>query len=407
MAAVDSTTRVLILVQGAEAEGLFLNFVDAVCPGEGVVIRCSLTYSLEYLKKNEVPPYLIIDIAGATDPIAVVREIKETVPPKIVVMVVGDREDINFYRTMTHGLGVAEYLYRPLQESLVIRIFGNIILHGQESGRDSIASGGSVVLLTGVRDGIGTSTLITNLAWYLAKTLKRHTLLLDFNLQASKLGILLNVEETVTGFQTLLATPERIDSVLVQSSLQDIDARLSLLYSFGSSIMEKPVIMPEAVKVLLSQVCSQFHFVLVKSNWYDGDVYTALLNEAQRLIFVMDPTLVSMRDTLRVVATLQKDVLLRKPFFVLNNFGRPGTLSMNEIRSSLDTKPDVVIPYLPQECGEAEITGKPLVANNAKYRAAITRIVEAGLLIQMGGGKVTNHSSASLLGSLFSFLGKK
>ena len=64
MAAVDSTTRVLILVQGAEAEALFLNFVDTVCPGEGVVIRCSLTYSLEYLKKNEVPPYLIIDIAG-------------------------------------------------------------------------------------------------------------------------------------------------------------------------------------------------------------------------------------------------------------------------------------------------------------------------------------------------------
>ncbi|MBQ5515632.1 MAG: hypothetical protein IIT88_00905 [Acetobacter sp.] len=405
MAVVDSTTRVLILVQGAEAEALFRNFVDAVCPGEGVVVRCSLTYALEYLKKNEVPPYLIIDIAGATDPIATVREIKETVPPKIVVMAVGDREDINFYRTMTHALGVAEYLYRPLVESLVIRIFGNIILHGQESGRDSAASGGSVVLLTGVRDGIGTSTLITNLAWYLAKVLKRHTLLLDFNLQASKLGILLNVEETVTGFQTLLATPERIDSVLVQSSLQDIDERLSLLYSFGS-IMEKPVITPEAVNVLLSQVCSQFHFVLVKSNWYDGRVYNTLLNEAQRLIFVMDPTLVSMRDTLRIVATLQKDVLLRKPFFVLNNFGRPGTLSMNEVRSSLDTKPDVVIPYLPKECGEAEITGKPLVSNNAKYRAAIMQIAQSGLLMQAAGRKIADHSSTSSLGSLFSFLRK-
>ena len=171
--------------------------------------------------------------------------------------------------------------------------------------------------------------------------------------------------------------------------------------------MEKPVITPEAVNVLLPQVCSKFHFVLVKSNWYDGDVYTALLNEAQRLIFVMDPTLVSMRDTLRVVATLQKDVLLRKPFFVLNNFGRPGTLSMNEIRSSLDTKPDVVIPYLPKECGEAEITGKPLVANNAKYRTAIMQIAQSGLLMQAAGGKIADHSSSSFLGSLFSFLRKK
>ena len=214
------------------------------------------------------------------------------------------------------------------------------------------------------------------------------------------------MEETVTGFQTLLAAPERIDSVLVQSSLQDIDDRLSLLYSLGS-IMEKPVITPEAINCLLPQVCSQFHFVLVKSNWYDGNVYSALLKEAQRLIFVMDPTLVSMRDTLRIVATLQKDVLLRKPFFVLNNFGRPGTLSMNEIKSSLDTEPDVVIPYLPKECGEAEITGKPLVINNAKYRTAIAQIAQSGLLIQTGGGRVIDRSSIGLLGSLFSFLRKK
>ncbi|MBO6037409.1 MAG: hypothetical protein J6P29_02445 [Acetobacter sp.] len=398
MAEIDSSKRVLIMIQGAEAESLFKNFIDAICPGEGVLMRSSVEHSLEYLKKNNVPPYLIIDIAGATDSIATVREIKETIPPQTVLMVVGDREDINFYRTMTHGLGVTEYLYRPLVESFVIRIFGNIVLHGQEGGRE-VASGASVILFTGVRDGVGSSTLLTNLAWYLAQVLKRHTLLLDFNLQASKLGILLNAEEATTGFGNLLAAPERIDAVLVQSSLQDLSDRLSILNSFDP-IMNRPFITGDAVSTLLTQVRAQFHFVLVESSWYDGEVYSTLLAEAQQLIFVMDPTLVSMRDTLRVVSALQKDTLLRKPFFVLNNFGRPGTLSMQEVISSLDTTPDVVIPYMPKECGEAEINGKPLVEYNARYRASVQEVINSVLLID--AGKSTR--STGVLGSLFSFL---
>ena len=40
------------------------------------------------------------------------------------VLVVGDRADMNFYRSLTRDLGVAEYLYKPLAKEMVARMFG-------------------------------------------------------------------------------------------------------------------------------------------------------------------------------------------------------------------------------------------------------------------------------------------
>ena len=180
--------RVLILVQDAEAESLFLSFVQSVCPGDGVVLRLSLEQSLDYLQKREVPSYIILDIAGAADPVACVRDVTGMIPPSVTLMIIGDREDVNFYRTITHAFGVAEYLYRPLVENLVVRSFGAIILHGQKS-RDT-AHGGRLVFLTGVRDGVGVSTLLPTPSWDVAEVVNCPTFLVAFCLLAGTLGLL-------------------------------------------------------------------------------------------------------------------------------------------------------------------------------------------------------------------------
>ena len=371
--------RVLILVQDAEAESLFLSFVQSVCPGDGVVLRLSLEQSLDYLQKREVPSYIILDIAGAADPVACVRDVTGMIPPSVTLMIIGDREDVNFYRTITHAFGVAEYLYRPLVENLVVRFFGEIILHGQKSC--DTANGGSLVLLTGVRDGVGVSTLLANLSWYVAEVVKRHTLLVDFDLQASKLGLLLNAENT-PGLQAVLEAPDRMDGLLIERSTQELSDRLHLLASVGS-IMARPVIAPATVSALMEHVRGQFHFIMVESSWRDGDMYAALQKEAQQLVFVLDPTLISVRDTLRAMAALPKGTLPKRPLFVLNGFGRPGTLSLAEVSSSLDMKPDIVVPYLPRECGEAEINGRPLVEQNMQYQAAIMQLARIGLSVRV------------------------
>ena len=377
----DSKIRVLALVQSAETESMFIDFIHSVCPDEGEVLRMSLEHSLDYLEKNEAPPYVIVDIGGSPDPIASVRDITGIVPPSVTLLIIGDRQDVDFYRAITHGFGVSEYLYHPLVQNLVVRFFGGIILHGQKFR--SAANGGSFVLMTGVRDGVGVSTLLANLGWCVAEELKRHTLLVDFNLQASKLGILLNTDNN-SGLQAVLETPDRMDGLLIERSTQNISERLHLLAAVGS-ILSRPRIAPSSSKALIEFVRTKFHFIMAESSWRDGDMYLALLEEAQQLIFVLDPTLISIRDTLRAMAALPQGALPTRPIFVLNSYGRPGTLSMDEVCKSLNLQPDVVIPYLPKEFGEAEINGQPLVAHNKQFYNVILQLAQTGLSVHIPG----------------------
>ncbi|CEF54144.1 AAA family ATPase [Acetobacter ghanensis] len=398
----ESDIRVLALVQSAETESMFIDFIHSVCPDQGEVLRLSLDQSMDYLEKNDVPPYVIVDIGGASDPLTCVRDIAGTVPPSVTLMIVGDRQDVDFYRAITHGFGIAEYLYHPLVQNLVVRFFGGIILHGQKFR--SAANGGSFILMTGVRDGVGVSTILANLGWCVAEELKRHTLLVDFNLQSSKLGLLLNAENN-SGLQAVLETPDRMDGLLIERSTQVLSDRLHLLAAVGP-ILNRPRIAPATSKALIEFVRTKFHFIMAESSWRDGDMYLALLEEAQQLIFVLDPTLISIRDTLRALAALPKGSLPTRPIYVLNNYGRPGTLSMEEVCKSLNLQPDVVIPYMPKDFGEAEINGQPLISQNVQFRNAMMLLAQTGLSVHVPG----QHSQSGWRGrisALFSKLRRK
>ncbi|MBB2204797.1 AAA family ATPase [Gluconacetobacter takamatsuzukensis] len=391
--------RVLAIAQDMETEEILSDFLNTVCPEESQLLRMSVDQARNYLSHKDSPPYVILDICGSADPLATVRTFKGLVPPDVKMMLIGDRGDVNFYRSVTHGYGVSEYLYRPLNRNLVVRFFGDVILHGQKSL--SSPEGGSFVMLTGIRNGVGASTLLANLGWYVAEEVRRHTLLVDFNLQSSRLGILLNAEDNY-GLQVVIDEPDRMDDLLVERSLQPVSDRLKLLSSLGNIGQRSPL--PAAtLGALIDFVRGQFHFVMTEMDWSEGEIYFSLLEHARSLVLVLDPTLVSVRDTLRLLAALPRVRLSAMPILVLNQYGRPGTLSMEEIRKSLNAEPDIVIPYLPKECGEAEINGVPIIKTSKQYRAAIRKLASDGLSLHLGAegsGDATNWLNRVLKGNL-------
>jgi Flp pilus assembly CpaE family ATPase len=108
-----------------------------------------------------------------------------------------------------------------------------------------------------------------------------------------------------------------------------------------------------------------------------------VLGQAQQYILIMDPTIVSVRDALRVMASLPRVSPVSKPFIVVNNVGRPGSLSLDEITQSLGTEPDILMPYLPADCGNAEIDGKLVVTKNKVYRQTIEQLAHGALAVTL------------------------
>ena len=82
------------------------------------------------LHKMPTPQYLIVDVSGEDQPLSALGELSDVVEPDVRVLVIGDREDLNFYRQMTHGLGVTGVSLQPLMRDMVARYFAPRILTG-------------------------------------------------------------------------------------------------------------------------------------------------------------------------------------------------------------------------------------------------------------------------------------
>ncbi|MFT8671186.1 MAG: hypothetical protein ABF802_07960 [Acetobacter orientalis] len=377
---------VVAFVQDSITETLISECLQELRPNSGQIFRGSIANAATYLSKNEAPSFLLIDVGDENNALDSLKAITEILPPHVTIMVLGTRADADFYRSVTHVLGAVEYLYRPFSRNLILRILGPIILHGRETQR--VMNGASFVACIGTRDGIGASTLVTNLSYFLAETARRYSLLLDFNLRAGKMATLLDVA-TNGGFRSALEAPDRMDELLLERSMQSVGERLQVLSSMGD-LNIFPKIGPNAVQRLMEILRPRFRFILTEVNWND-DVYISVLSQAQQYILILDPSLVSVRDTLRVIANLPRVTPASKPFVIVTNYGRPGSLSKDEITQSLGVKIDAFVPYVPADCGNAEIDGKLVITKNKAYRNAIEQIAQDALAVTINTKKT--HSS--------------
>ena len=81
--------------------------------------------------------------------------------------------------------------------------------------RTSPARGGRLLTVTGVRGGVGASTIAANLGWYLASVAHRHTAILDGDLHRGVQSLLLSAPAG-PGLRHAVEHPERVDELFVE-----------------------------------------------------------------------------------------------------------------------------------------------------------------------------------------------
>jgi pilus assembly protein CpaE len=290
-------------------------------------------------------------------------------------------------------MGAADYLPKPLSRDLVARHFGGFVL-GRAPASAS-AMGGRVVAVTGVRGGCGASSIATNLAWHFGVTLKHHTVLVDPDLYRGNAAFLLNLVPG-DGLQAALESPDRIDTLLAERAAQPAAERLHVLAGespFGSS----PGYAPGAAEALINALRKRYNFIILDVPFAPVPLYQDLLALAHQRILVMEPSLVSLRDVLRVDAAPQsafrrvEDASAQADghrshamLSVLNRLGLPGGLTRRQVEEGLKRKVDIVVPDLPRQLRAAANLGEPAVVSSPVFRKAIAElagsVAGAGLL---------------------------
>ena len=133
----------IAFVSDAKSEMVIREALAEAMPEGLDVRRGDLRAAITALRKISTPNLLLVDVSGEEHPLSVLQDLSEVVEPNVRVLVIGDRQDVNFYRQLTQGLGVVEYLYKPLTRDMVARHFGSHA--GQEVPRGEVIQGGRVV----------------------------------------------------------------------------------------------------------------------------------------------------------------------------------------------------------------------------------------------------------------------
>ncbi len=329
--------------------------------------RGTIRNAISMMAKMQTPEVLIVDISGEDQPLHALGELSDVVEPGVRVLVIGETDDVDFYRQITRGMGVMEYLFKPITREAVARHFAPLISR-KAVGQDT-ARGGRVIAVMGARGGVGATTIAGNLSWMLGVTAKRHTVFVEADLHMGS-GALLLGGKTGPGLRMALEAPDRLDPLFVERAAQPVSERLHVLAS-EEKLQEPLNYVPGAAKKLIEMLRVRYNFIVIDVPFLPMLCNRELVEYAHHRVIVMDPSLASVRDTLRLVALPNGPWQPQSPTIVLNRQGRAGGLTRKQIEAAFKTKVDVTIPDIPKQLNESASFGEPAVTARGPFRDAI------------------------------------
>ena len=375
-------------VTDPESEGVLRAVMGDL--GERVAIeRGGVATAIRDLSRNPTPQVLIVDVSDSSDPLVALDDLANICEPDVKVLVIGERTDMGFYREITRGLGVVEYLYKPLTRDNVARLFLPVV-QGRLPGVPEQV-GGRLVTVSGARGGVGATTVAANLAVQLAESTRGYVALLDMNLQRGAAATILGVKPGA-GLRVALEEPERADGLFLDRTAVEVSDRLRLIAA-EEAFDASPRPVAEGVTRLITLLRRRFNYIVVDMPAAPDAALRGIYATAQTRIVVMGPDVVSIRDVMRLKAMFTAVAGSDKCIVVLNRLGQQGAVATKLVERGIEATPDFTIPDIPKHLAVAADLGVPAVVRNRTFRAAMQRLTTevsgARVGIQRRGGWFT------------------
>lgn len=310
------------------------------------------------------------------------------------VIVIGQVNDIILYRELIRQ-GVSEYLVGPLTVPQVIDAVSTLYV---DPGATPI---GRSLVFTGVKGGVGSSTLAHNVSWCIAERLLHDVTLIDLDLPFGTAGLDFN-EDPAQGVADALIDPSRLDDQLLDRLLVKCSEHLSLFTSPG--VLDRDFeLESEAFENVLDTVRATVPCMVVDLPHIWVPWTRKILLTADEIVITATPDLASLRNTKNLIDMLkQSREFDNPPKLVLNQTGiakRP-EIPEKEFSEAVGVPVVMSIPFEPQLFGTAANNGQ-MVADmkpDSKVTQAMTQL--AGLVTQREPVEVKTSAVQKFLSQL-------
>jgi pilus assembly protein CpaE len=316
--------------------------------------RGTVKTAIAAMTRLPAPQILVIDIAGDDRPLQSLGELCDVIEPSISVLVLGEIDDVELYRSINRRIGAVDYIFKPITREMVARYFASLITNDSRIGEST--RGGRVVAVTGARGGVGASTAACALAWFLGVESNRHTLLLDAD---PFIGVALDHFglQPRRSFGDLLNEPNGTLPDVYIDAATTVQKRLSVLGSSPSAGPE-PSASIGAARRVIEAVRFRFNFVVIDLPFLPLWASRELLDLTHHRVIVLDPSVASLRDTLRLLSIPNNPGQPQRPTILLNHEGKSGGLKRKHIEESLKRRVDIALPMLPKLDGGINQIGR-------------------------------------------------
>ena len=256
--------------------------------------------------------------------------------------------------------------------------------------------------MIGTRGGVGASTLATSLAWLFSADEKTSTALLDLDVHFGTGALALDLEPG-RGLTDAIENPSRIDGLFIERAMIRANDNLALLSA--EAPMNAPLLTDGTAFVQLEEEFRQaFDMTVIDLPRNMLINFPHLMNDVNAVVIVVEMTLASARDTIRILGWLRSNAAHVEPIVVANKVqSGVAEISKSDFEASIERKINFTIPYDIKGATQAAKLGQTFAeANRASKAGSVMRDL-AKAVLGVGEGEAAEEVSTgkkSLLGKI-------
>lgn len=321
----------------------------------------SIEDAIRHYKIEQTPSNLIIVEAGPNeDPerfIAQLNTLADLMSPQIrtFLIVLGYYDSVKFNKHLSES-GVSDYLIAPFTDADILNSMATIY-------SDPLSQKtGNLISVIGTHGGAGTSTIAQTLSVSLARQTNNPVTLLDLHLGFGTAAYAFNIKGTDQNSSHYTASPESIDSTLldrliveapsIAPNLTIFPAPASLRATWGTA--------DRAIDRIVDVTQSGSYYLVadLPHGWTDGIRNT--ISTAMTPLIVTTPTYLGLRNSRELLRAFEE--IGKKPVFILNKIAVPKEKQIDIetfTRGIKNIEPAVRINWSPELFSNAFSNGSP------------------------------------------------
>jgi pilus assembly protein CpaE len=279
------------------------------------------------------------------------------------VFVIGHVNDVVLYRELLKR-GVSEYLIAPVSPLQLMESISNLYNDPQS---DPV---GHILAFMGAKGGVGSSTVCHNVSWCISELLRSSVVIADLDLAFGTAGLDFN-QDPVQGIADALATPERLDEVLLDRLLTKCSEHLSLFAAPGALDRDYDF-SPDACDIVLDVVRQNVPHVALDLPHLWTAWSKRVLMQADEIVITAAPDLANLRNAKNIVDLLRQGRHNdRPPHLVINMLNMPKRpeIPVKEFETALDVKVSAIIEFDSETFGQAANNGQMIEELSAKAKS--------------------------------------